>query len=187
MPVTLVSCTFCCPQLHAPLFKRSAGAYSYQNADYPFKLSLEVKDPVALTLHESIHFALNNSDSIATQEWVNLVSWPEGLGRVRLGPQHRVFLLSMYHQLHCLWSISMSLSDTEHPFVDGHHLQHCLHYLRQTFLCEAADSLEAGDFLSHEYPDHRVQDTLVCRDWEALYRQLEGNYEDWLRWNENWN
>ncbi|KIJ64929.1 hypothetical protein HYDPIDRAFT_65502, partial [Hydnomerulius pinastri MD-312] len=59
------------------------------------------------------------------------------------------------------------------------HLHHCFNYLRQTFLCESADTLELGDFMQRDFENERVGDTLVCHDWEQVYTALDENHQEW--------
>ncbi|THH21428.1 hypothetical protein EW146_g150 [Bondarzewia mesenterica] len=161
--------------------------YTYAGDDYPLYYPIDRLDTIAMTLHESIHFALNSTDSVAHKEWTTISVYPEGFGRARLGPEHRLFVVSFYHQMHCLRQIQLGLLSRDDPIANPHHIQHCLNYLRQTFLCGAADSLEKGDFMKRNYEKDRVGDTLVCRDWEKVYGELGENYERWLGWREKWN
>jgi hypothetical protein len=142
-----------------------------------------------MTLQESTHFALNLSDPVAEQEWELLVSNPKGFGRTRLGPDHmhRVFVMTNYHQFHCLRKIEVGLLNRSHHISTPHHVQHCLNYLRQGFLCSATDSVEEGDFMEKNFEVDRVGDTLVCQDWERVYDTLDDNYKEWLGWMSKWN
>lgn len=144
-------------------------------------------DTVAMTLQESVRFDLNASDPIADKEWELLSVIPEGFGRTRLGPEYRLFVITVYHQMHCLRKIQVGLLERDDPISTHHHVLHCLNYLRQLFLCAAADSLEEGDFLEKNYEVDRVGDQLVCQDWERVYDVLDENYENWLDWRGQWN
>lgn len=141
---------------------------------------------VGMVLQESVHFNTNLSDPASNSEWKSLTTHPDGFGRTRLGPDHRLFVVTMFHQLHCLWVLHSGL-DGNTTTVPPHHVQHCLDYLRQTFLCEAADSLETGDFMQHDFSKGRISDVLVCRDWEAVYQALDGDAARWEAWNSRWN
>lgn len=143
-------------------------------------------DPVALTLHESIHFTSNPSpNSTAEMAWATVDSHPRGLGRVHLGADHRVFNVAFYHQLHCLQAMHGGFIDRDHPRFTAGHIQHCLNYLRQSFLCEAADTLEPGDFLQRDYAVQRFGGTMVCDDWEMVYNSMEENFEEWMASKKN--
>ncbi|KAH7884129.1 hypothetical protein F5I97DRAFT_1898746 [Phlebopus sp. FC_14] len=120
-------------------------------------------------------------------EWDKLVTAPKEAGRTRLGNDHRLFTMVFWHHFHCLWSIQRALNDRNDTYAAYGHLHHCFNYLRQTLLCQAADSLELGDFMERDYEYERVGDTLVCRDWEPVYSALEENYRNWLEWAKEWN
>ncbi|KAG0700586.1 hypothetical protein DFH29DRAFT_615412 [Suillus ampliporus] len=72
----------------------------------------------------------------------------------------------MFHQLHCLRRFREAL--TGQGSSQGH-THHCLNYLRQSTLCQADLTLEAGDFTTWDFTQRRVGATHVCRDWGALY------------------
>lgn len=140
-----------------------------------------------MTLHESVHFALNATDPIANAQWEWLTKIPQGLGRIRLGHEHRVFLPVIYHQMHCLHIFHQGLLSIDVSQMGREHVRHCLDYLRQTFLCGAADMLESGDFLERDYEVERVGDTLVCEDWEQAYAALDKNFYEEGKWLHDWN
>lgn len=72
-------------------------------------------------------------------------------------------------------------------YIDAEHYGHCLNYLRQTLLCDANGSLEEGDFIERDPEVDRVGDTMVCQDWEKLYKVMNENDEDYARWRKEWN
>ncbi|KAG2081253.1 hypothetical protein BD769DRAFT_769329 [Suillus cothurnatus] len=113
--------------------------YAYTGDDYPWEFPVDLThEAVAMTLHESVHFALNASDTESQLEWESLPTWPKIIGRTHLGPEHRVFVLVFGHQLHCLWMLQQALLDynRDYPQVTYHHTHHCLNYLRQTLMCD---------------------------------------------------
>ncbi|EPT00049.1 hypothetical protein FOMPIDRAFT_1123480 [Fomitopsis schrenkii] len=155
--------------------------------DYP-QLPVGPLDYVTMTFHESVHFALSNrSDSAINAEWSSLASHPDGFGRTRLGPDHNLYVLTFYHQLHCLWKYQQSWVNRSDPIASPHHVLHCLNYLRQTFLCEASDILETGDFMKRDFEVDRVGDTVVCQDWGRVYEYLDDAYAEWTSWRAQWN
>lgn len=154
--------------------------YTYSGDDYPIEYPIGLLDPVAMTLHESIHFDLNGSDPLALSEWQLLPSIPKGIGRTRLGPNYRVFVLTFHHQMHCLHRMQRGLIDRSDPGINEAHIRHCLNYLRQTMMCEAADSLEDGDFMGKNLEEDRRGDEIICRDWERVYDVMDERYEEWL-------
>ncbi|KAJ7217068.1 hypothetical protein GGX14DRAFT_533680 [Mycena pura] len=172
-----------------PLYLRGAVEWRNQDRwrDYPLEYPIGALDPVAMTLHESVHFALNASDAVAADEWVLISSVPKGIGRTRLGPTQRVYVVTVAHQLHCLRRIHIALLNREDPLANSGHIHHCLNYLRQTLLCEAADTLERGDFMERDYELERISDTLLCRDWDRVFEILDGKYDEWITWREAWN
>ncbi|KAJ7699278.1 hypothetical protein B0H17DRAFT_926522 [Mycena rosella] len=161
--------------------------YSYIGRDYPLQYPMMPLDDVAMTLHESVHFSLNASDPVTTEEWVLYSSIPKGVGRTRLGPQQRVFVLTVSHQMHCLRRIHVAFLNREDTLASRGHIHHCLNYLRQTLLCEAADTLERGDFMARDYSLERVGDTLVCKDWEKAFEVFDEKYSEWMAWRAMWN
>jgi hypothetical protein len=144
-------------------------------------------EDVALTLHESVHFGLNASDPVEADEWALYSSIPKGVGRTRLGPQQRVFVLTVSHQMHCLRRIHVAFANREDALASRGHVHHCLNYLRQTLLCQAPDMLERGDFMERDYAAERVGDTLICKDWERAFAVFDEKYDEWLAWREAWN
>ncbi|KAE9388249.1 hypothetical protein BT96DRAFT_1074737 [Gymnopus androsaceus JB14] len=153
-------------------------------SDYPIKMPLPLFKEVQMTYYESVHYMLNGSQPMDVAEWDTLSLLPEGFGRVRLGPESRTFVLTYYHQLHCLRGIQNSFLDPDDPHrfpSEPEHLHHCFNYLRQTLLCEAADSLEKGDFLKRNFSSERIGDTVVCRDWESMFDAAAKNHQDWKR------
>lgn len=134
---------------------------------------------VAMTLHESVHFTMNSTGPLQEAEWETLTKNPDGLGRVRLGPDNRVLTAVFAHQLHCIRQIERAFIDRDHNISSPHHVSHCLNYLRQTFLCDAADTIEEGDFMKRNLQTDRVGDTLICWDWERVYEEMGLRH----RWN----
>ncbi|EED80168.1 predicted protein, partial [Postia placenta Mad-698-R] len=109
-----------------------------------------------------------------------------GVGRTRLGPDHRLFVITFHHQMHCLLQIQLSLTMPVESTTPPH-IQHCLNYLRQTFLCAGLDSLEEGDFMERDFERDRQGGDMVCNDWTQVYGALDENYEQWLSWSSTYN
>ncbi|KAJ7114042.1 hypothetical protein C8R44DRAFT_796149 [Mycena epipterygia] len=191
LALVLLNASLLLGQVYPQLMVRHNNAdlpyYSHVGQDYPLQYPIGPLDTVTMTLHESVHFALNASDPVAADEWVLYSSIPKGIGRTRLGPNQRVFVLTVSHQMHCLRRIHIALLNREDALANYGHVHHCLNYLRQTLLCEAADTLERGDFMERDYELERISDTLVCRDWEKAFEILDGKYEEWLSWRDVWN
>ncbi|KAH9929375.1 uncharacterized protein B0H18DRAFT_208792 [Fomitopsis serialis] len=165
-----------------------AKEYSYIGHDYPVEFPVSNIERVAMTLQESVHFSLNVSDHMANKEW-DALDKPRHFGSTHVGPQFRSVATVFGHQLHCLRTLHSGVltkyghSDEEPNY---HHWQHCLNYLRQTFLCDAIDTLEEGDFMQRDYAAHRMGDNLLCRDWEAVFAALDRKQQEWLEFNIEW-
>lgn len=165
--------------------------YTYVGKDYPreYPISEEIQ-LVAMTLHESVHFSLSPSDNIAVEEWKSL-GYPVHHGKTHLGPDYRLFSTVFGHQMHCLQTLYLGL---QHQYrrsnditrVDRHHLQHCLNYLRQTFMCEAAETLEEGNFLLRNFTEHIDGGTLICRDWSSVLQVLNERQSSWEESKPGW-
>jgi len=89
------------------------------------------------------------------------------------------YRLSMFHALSCLNTLRLSVlartRDRTQPASDD--AAFCLSYLRQTILCRADTHLES---VRSEYGGKSVQPFVThedCRDWEAVYAQLEATFE----------
>jgi len=161
--------------------------YTYLGQDFPLEYPIGTLENIATTLHETTRLQIHGNDPIAKQEWDLLETLPRGYGRVRLGPDHRLFLISMFHQFHCLRAMEIRLRDRNSSYIDAEHYGHCLNYLRQTLLCDANDSLEEGDFIERNLEVDRIGDTAVCRDWEKVYAAMNENDDDYGRWANKWN
>lgn len=136
----------------------------------------------ALLSHEdSFHYALDTELGIAAWN----ATLPRGGAVLRLGPGHRSFTLSMFHQLRCLNIIRDTLADLYHDRSAGmgpkraRMAEHCMNYLRQTVSCRADLRLETvrapsgGQVTASDI-------THTCKDWTAVYRAAEDNYERYL-------
>ncbi|TFK23511.1 hypothetical protein FA15DRAFT_642388 [Coprinopsis marcescibilis] len=153
--------------------------YSYQGHDYPETLPLPLGrlDNVLLTVEETRHYSLSGNWSDA--QWESLP--PKSGGFLSLGPDDRFFLVSMFHQLHCLrffnWAFDAKFEGLYKSFAHKGHNGHCLNYLRQVALCSADLTLESGDFEARNFEVDRVGSTHVCNDWSAVYSVLDMNIE----------
>ncbi|KAH7913520.1 hypothetical protein BJ138DRAFT_1081399 [Hygrophoropsis aurantiaca] len=142
--------------------------YTYEGDDFPSQLPVEIP-LVGLSLESGEdHFSLYDDD-----EWGTL--FPSD-GFVSLGPNNRTFLLSAYHQFHCLDIIRVGY------VVNGthaaEHIQHCLRYLRQTILCHSDTTLEV-DIPQRSPMDGKLVHTgngvgsiHRCRDWTMLRQYM---------------
>ncbi|KAK0484865.1 hypothetical protein IW261DRAFT_1459157 [Armillaria novae-zelandiae] len=164
--------------------------YSYIGGDFPLYYPLVGPSldtyPVALTFRESVRFEYNKTDQVAFDEWYSILK-AMNFGRVRLGPENRVFTPVHYHEMHCVRILHIALLNPAHEGMPKH-VKHCLNYLRQWLLCEATDTVEKGDFLEIDYESDadRVGETRICQDWERVYADMDGNHERWLEFKKAW-
>lgn len=156
-------------------------AYTYHGHDYPETLPLPFDhlENVLLTVEESDRFTLTGHPS--DPQWARLA--PASGGYVRLGPENRLFLVSMFHQLHCLrffnWAFDPEFEGLYKIFATEDHSAHCLNYLRQMILCSPDLTLEKGDFRTRNFALERSGSTHTCRDWSAVYDLMEDNWDRW--------
>ncbi|KZV85739.1 hypothetical protein EXIGLDRAFT_803200, partial [Exidia glandulosa HHB12029] len=144
----------------------------WQGHDHPesFPLAGDL-DVVELVVEETVHYTLSNQNDV---EWASTAA--AGYGYCRLGPDDRLFILSMFHELHCLRYFNYAFDNT----VNAEHRLHCLSYLRHSILCSPDLTLEPDDFVERDFTTDRVGETHECRDWSAIYAELD---ENWERWN----
>jgi hypothetical protein len=166
--------------------------YTYVGLDYPSTYPVGLLETVAMTLHESVRLAVNTTDGVADKEWrETTLMIDSGHGRLRLGPAKHIFITTHYHQMHCLRVFQHALlgirSEVDESHSGAEHVNHCLDYLRQTILCTGNDSLEAGDFMARDWEMERLGGTLLCRDWDKLYKDMGTNFADWNDWARQWN
>jgi len=91
----------------------------------------------------------------------------------------------MLHQLHCIYVLYLGL--TGRLPDAAHHSQHCLSYLRQFIVCHPVLTLEPDDFIETKYTSTgeegqaaEVGMTYTCRDWSAVYREIDSSWEQWI-------
>lgn len=136
-----------------------------------------------MTLQESLRFSISQQDSKAIWKSIDSTHSQPFKEFLHFGPYRFRFNVAVQHQLHCLQTIHTGLSGTFHTVGQDEHMEHCFHYLRQTYLCYADPYLEAGDFMARNYTVERVQDTRICRDWQLYSDFRDRNFQDWLRFN----
>lgn len=145
--------------------------------DFPPVLLGEHQLPLdaSLTIEDTVHYALNES-----ADWASL--FPQGSGGfVRLGPRHRLFGVSMFHQLHCLDKMRRAVVQEPPSEWERWHTQHCLNYVRQMLLCASNLRLEPVEVVFEHGRERMKADGLGlehrCRDWSTLRREVEKNFE----------
>ncbi|KAJ7150742.1 hypothetical protein C8R46DRAFT_914623 [Mycena filopes] len=130
--------------------------------------------PAMMPIEESRHYSLNGPDAL--EDWASTSA--VGYGFVRLGPEHRAFVLAMFHETHCTHALRFYLGDRTDKL--SAHVQHCLNYLRQFILCSPNLTLEPPDVLTRDFETDRVAATHVCPNWELLYGEMAENWYDWV-------
>ncbi|KAI0319587.1 hypothetical protein OF83DRAFT_768569 [Amylostereum chailletii] len=140
------------------------------------KLPLASNGHVHLRVEETVHYDQTHADG--DLDW--MASYPKGDGSVRTGPNHRAGYISMYHQLHCVQSLSKDVIVAKRSRWG--HIQHCLNYLRQMALCRPDLTLEPGDFSMRNFTKDRTGALHVCKDWNLVHDALTRNWEEWDEW-----
>ncbi len=158
----------------APLTRTDIAAYI--GDDYPEHWPLPHTDPVALVVEDSAHYPILGPD--AREEWAS--STPKGFGYVRLGPEHRAFSVSMFHEYHCMRVLRDGLAGNYRPQTVTH-IGHCLVYLREMILCAPDLTLEPYDPLDRDFAAERVGAAHVCNDWRQAYDGSSDNWDDWVK------
>lgn len=128
-----------------------------------------------MTDEESVHYQVQGLPS--DWDWFSLAGYEVGLGYARLGPENRIFVVSMFHQMHCLRMLNLAFS--KEPIAVPEHIHHCLNYLRQAALCGADLSLEPGDFEERDFAKQRTGARHKCKDWSKAYSTMERNFVEW--------
>ena len=124
-------------------------------------------------MEESVHYPPLGEPT--EEEWLSIAS--PSYGYVRLGPEDRTFVVSMYHVLHCLRMLNRAFSKL--PGATVGHIKHCLNYIRQGILCQPDLTLEPGNFEDRDFSVERIGGTHMCRDWEHVYKFVDQNYDVW--------
>ena len=145
---------------------------AYLGHDFPPTLPLRggALSDVLLTVEESANFPLAGWAS--DDRWFAIA--PLSAGYVRLGPHDRLFVVTMFHELHCMRILNLAF-DPSHIVGDGH-INHCLGYLRQMTLCGADLTVEPSGWETRDFSSDREGATHKCRDWSAVYAEVEQNY-----------
>ncbi|KAM5531781.1 hypothetical protein V8D89_014551 [Ganoderma adspersum] len=155
--------------------------YSYKGGDFPQAWPIPPLDDVYLAHEDGIHYAIDTE--LGAAEWH--ATLPSGGQVLYLGNDFHPFTLLMFHQLWCLdivrdilvkFHFDTSPNATyKHPEL----AEHCMNYLRQTVMCRADVHLE--HVRASGGPQVVVSDiTHSCKDWSAVYREAEDNYQTYL-------
>ncbi|KAF9038916.1 hypothetical protein BDZ89DRAFT_1061014 [Hymenopellis radicata] len=152
-------------------------SYTYRGHDFPQYLPIpnSMLDEVLLTVEESVRYPVAGSAS--DDDWFSLQLGSGSAGYVRLGSEERIFVVNMFHELHCLRLLNLAF-DPVKVVLEGH-IQHCLNYLRQMTMCKPDLTLERMGWEERNFEVERVGATHVCRDWSMVYAAVEDNYARW--------
>lgn len=207
--------------------------YSWIGGDFPLYYPMPAGPPprVVMTLYDSAHYdlprpTLSSNLSLASDydqqladesyaEWQHLGRISEGIGRAHLGLEQRMFAVKAYHNMHCMSRLAGALLDRSDPIANFHHVEHCLNYLRQEFLCEANEGLEEGSWVEgwgeedwellgfegaptginggvsrqdkDAFRQGKIRGELLCEDWEMVFQEVKGNYKSWKQWRAKYN
>ncbi|KAI0325287.1 hypothetical protein GY45DRAFT_1330469 [Cubamyces sp. BRFM 1775] len=156
--------------------------YTYRSEDFPRAWPLPPLATVYLAHEDSYHYAVDTALGIA--EWN--VTLPRGGATLYLGDDARPFTLALFHQLRCLNIIREVVVDFfNDPSPDAKikrfdMIHHCMNYLRQSVICRGNVRLE--NVRADLDPHLTVWDvTHTCKDWSAVYKAAEDNYDNYLR------
>ncbi len=118
-----------------------------------------------------------------TKNGIKFYTLPKELdASISMGPNHRTFVLTFYHQLHCIVELKEALMNRNDTLATEEHITHCLQYLRQTLLCQGNDKLEEGDFLERHFETDRLGTEMECYDWENVYQEVGARYHLLNQW-----
>ncbi|KAH8822039.1 hypothetical protein F5884DRAFT_851235 [Xylogone sp. PMI_703] len=83
-------------------------------------------------------------------------------------PGSEGYLISMYHQLHCLAAIKAAVAGIKHNKPE--HLNHCFDYIRQGIMCAGDLTLEPTSLNGVQTNGASGWDVEhYCKDWDAVY------------------
>lgn len=132
-----------------------------------------VLEDVPVTIEETMHYLPLGDES--EEAWLSAV--PQGYGYIRVSLEDRTFVVSMFHELHCLRMINRAFSRS--PTVTLEHLEHCLNYIRQNVLCSPDLALEPGNFEEKDFEVEHTSGTHACKNWDVIYSHMDENYSSW--------
>lgn len=158
--------------------------YSFMDGDRPVDLLVgpdrELKT-VEMTFSESARFGLSSDESKAN--WNTLWTNQVGIGYQHPGPFQFRAITGMYHTMHCVNQMQIWFDIPKHDQEPSEHFIHCIHLLKEIFLCNADMTLEKGDFMKRNHTTDRVGETRQCRDWSQVNTLLATEFDEWLARN----
>jgi hypothetical protein len=156
----------------------------YVGNDYPHVWDVgDLKDAL-IPLEPTTHYQLSTPQ--ADVEWEALA--PND-GIIYLGPDHRPFSISHFHQMRCLNVLRKQLvSHRETPNstdIDTPLSRHCYNYLREMVLCRSTTALDPVFGRPRPATVVEYRDDSTCRDWNKVYEEAWRNVEEYSRWKVN--
>ncbi|KZV61847.1 hypothetical protein PENSPDRAFT_693021 [Peniophora sp. CONT] len=158
--------------------------YSWQGKDKPQELPVHIpKAAMNIEWPDDELYGIYQDD-----EWASV--FPKSNGWVALGPERELFVVSMFHQMHCLDALRYGYAAAKHGYLQypgngtgvEHHVNHCLVYLREIILCGADTTLEYGELAKDDTGKvmHGASGLDVmhqCKDWTAIRAALDENFK----------
>lgn len=131
-----------------------------------------------MAFSHSGHFELDSPSGIA--EWSAVVP---GGGLIHLGEYKQPYMTSVMHQLRCLDILREELvreriNESDEP---SYLSRHCLNYIKQMILCRGDTNLEPFQYPNQNDPID-MEGIYECRDWGAVYREVERNQAEHAQW-----
>ncbi|KZP12200.1 hypothetical protein FIBSPDRAFT_1050224 [Athelia psychrophila] len=161
-----------------PLQPEDDSHYTYVDDDHPIRLPVHLP-PVALKVEETSRFGISNY--AAWEDWRTTDWFPQTDGFVRLGPDGRLFGVSMFHQMHCLQLMRDAVIHNQNVTT---HTHHCLNLLRQMILCASDTTLDPINIAGEDGSPgaNGVGTVHVCKDWQRAYDFVTDNQKSAV-WN----
>ena len=160
------------------------GAQAYEGRDHPPEMPLHIPE-VGMNIEwpDDELYGIYQDD-----EWLSL--FPRSNGWVALGPYDEMFVVSMFHQLHCIDALRYGYATAKAGVLvfpgNGtgveHHVNHCLTYLKEIILCRGDTTLEESQLMRNpegrmEHGASGVDMVHRCRDWTTIREYMEENFD----------
>ncbi|KAL0578643.1 hypothetical protein V5O48_003343 [Marasmius crinis-equi] len=141
----------------------------------PLSFSPKFSAPVAMHYEATtVRYALDGPES--DEEFAKLIPPTGHTIHIPSSSTHSnepvTHTVTLFHQLKCLDIIRREYGDA-YPSTPEL-TQHCLTYLHQTIMCRPFIALEVT---KNVFATGKKSREVVCRDWEAVYREAERNWQ----------
>ena len=140
---------------------------------------MNARPRVVMSIEESTRYSVTAPEADLEWFWTSTL---DDKHHIRVGPNHRMGIISLFHQQHCLGKLRIALAQESVPggYIRNH-CEHCLSFMREHILCAADITLESGDAFARNFTAERVTGERECMDVEAFYENMS---EQWDRWVE---